>query len=219
MQIGLIRQVKELFFKELKCEWRNRYAVNGILVQLLSSVFICYLLFQQLNSSAWISLFLLVMLFSSTNAIARSFSAESDGRMLYYHQLTHPLAIFIAKVMINSLMALVVAALAWFTFKIFLGSHEHSAQLVLLLFVFCIGTGLLLSAISAISAKSKGGNLLMPVLSFPLMIPMLLICTSALKKDSSAMVDSILPDILVLSFTVLMIGVLTSLLYKFIWQE
>lgn len=219
MQIGLIRQAKELFFKELKCEWRNRYALNGILVQLLSSIFICYLLFQQLSESVWIALFLLVVLFSTTNAIARSFSSESDGRMLYYHQLVHPLAVFISKAIINSIMALVVAILAWIMFEIFLGSFEGSGQIAALLLIFCLGTGLLLSAVSAISSKSKGGNLLMPVLSFPLMIPMLLICISALKKDSSKLVENIYPDILVLSLTVTVIGLLTGLLYRFIWQE
>ncbi len=219
MQIGIIRQAQLLFLKELKCEWRNRYAINGILVQLLSSVFICYLIFSSINSSTWTALVFLVLLFTSTNAIARSFASESEGRMLYYHQLSNPLAMFLAKALFNSVISVAIAIIGFYVFKVLLGTGDEPMQLLYLLLLFSAGSGLLLSTVSAISAKSKGGNILMPVLAFPLMIPLLLVSTTAGRKVQSQMEFDVLPDILVMVFIIAMIGVLTTLLYKFLWQD
>jgi len=219
MQIGLIRQVQLLFLKELKCEWRNRYAMNGILVQLLSSVFICYLIFSSINASTWTALVFLVLLFTSTNAIARSFASESEGRMLYYHQLSNPLAIFLAKALFNSLTSILIAVIGFYVFNVLLGTGNESIRLLYLLLLFSAGSGLLLSTVSAISAKSKGGNILMPVLAFPLMIPLLLVSTTAGRKVQSNLEFNVVPDILVLVLIIALIGILTTLLYKFLWQD
>lgn len=219
MQIGLIRQVQLLFLKELKCEWRNRYAINGILVQVLSSVFICYLIFSSINTSTWTALIFLVLLFTSTNAIARSFASESEGRMLYYHQVSNPLAIFLSKALFNTLLSMVIGVAGYYAFKTLLGGENGSIALLYILLLFSAGTGLLLSTVSAISAKSKGGNILMPVLAFPLMIPLLLVSTKAGHLVQQKIEFNVLPDILIMVFIITMIGVLTTLLYKFLWQD
>lgn len=220
MEIGLIRQVTILFLKELRIEWRNRFAINGIAVQLLSSVFICYLLFPHLELHIWNALFLLIMLFTITNAIARSFSSESPGRMLYYHSIANPLALFYAKVLLNTLLSGAIAILGYITFSILLGFAGHQAAFIFILLFFCLGCGLLLSAISAISAKSRGGNLLMPVLSFPLLIPLLLICASAANRSlDSGNTDVLWIDLGLLLLLNGMILLLVSMLYRFVWQE
>ncbi|MCB9246890.1 MAG: hypothetical protein H6606_10745 [Flavobacteriales bacterium] len=220
MEIGLIRQVAVLFLKEVQIEWRNRFAINGIAVQLLSSVFICYLLFPHLELHTWNALFLLIMLFTITNAIARSFASESPGRMLYYHSISHPLALFFAKVLLNTLLAGSIAILGYITFSILLGPAAHEFVFTGILILFCVGCGLLLSAISAISAKSRGGNLLMPVLSFPLLIPLLLICVGAANRSlDPAYSDSLWTDLALLTLLNTLILVLVTLLYRFVWQE
>ncbi|MBO6518069.1 MAG: ABC transporter permease, partial [Bacteroidia bacterium] len=76
METGLIRQAKILFLKEVKTEWRNRYALNGILVQLVASVFIASLCFQGIKPATWNGLFWIILMFSGVNAIARSFIQE-----------------------------------------------------------------------------------------------------------------------------------------------
>ena len=70
--------------KEWKVEWRNRYALNGLLLYLISTIFICYMSFNvkvnQLNPLTWNALFWIIMLFAAVNAIAKSFMHEKPAR-------------------------------------------------------------------------------------------------------------------------------------------
>ncbi|MGD1957221.1 MAG: ABC transporter permease, partial [Fulvivirga sp.] len=55
------KQILTFIQKEIRLEWRNRYAINGILLYLVSTVFICYLSFNVrsnvLNPVTWNVLF------------------------------------------------------------------------------------------------------------------------------------------------------------------
>ena len=91
----LITQTWELFKKEVKLEWRSKYAFNGVLLYIVSTVFICYISFSlstgfkydKAYPIVWNVLFWIIMLFASVNAIAKSFMQESRGRLLYYYTI------------------------------------------------------------------------------------------------------------------------------------
>src|SRR5579862_6118483 len=87
----LINQTWHLLKKEILLEWRSKYAFNGVLLYVVSTVFVCYMAFH-VNSGmegvsgypiVWNVLFWIIILFASVNAIAKSFLQESRGRMLY----------------------------------------------------------------------------------------------------------------------------------------
>lgn len=220
MELGLIREAKHLFLKEIKTEWRNRFAINGLIVQLISSVFICYLIFKNINAPVWNALFWIILLFASTNAIARSFVHESRGRMMYYHTIAQPLSLLLAKMLLNIILCLFVALLGLGVFSLLLGSPSWPVGPYLYFILsFSIGIGALFSAISAIIAKTKGSNLLMPVLSFPLVIPLLLIAVSASNRLIANPESAYMKDVLLLLLVDALIVMLGFVLYRFIWQE
>jgi heme exporter protein B len=80
-----VSQLFLLIKKEWQIEWRNRYALNGLLLYLISTIFICYLSFNvkanQLNPPTWNALFWIIMVFSAVNAVAKSFMQEQSGRL------------------------------------------------------------------------------------------------------------------------------------------
>ena len=73
----MFQEVSELLKKEITIELRQKYAVNGILLYLASTVFICYLSFNlqsnQLHPITWNALFWIVILFTAISAVAKSF--------------------------------------------------------------------------------------------------------------------------------------------------
>src|SRR6218665_2545820 len=108
----LVQQVKHLIKKEIILEWRSKYALNGVLLYVVSTVFVCFMSFQIIDKITWNALFWIIMLFASINAIAKSFLQESKGRQLYTYTLVSPVALIIAKTIYNSLLMIILTVIA-----------------------------------------------------------------------------------------------------------
>ena len=95
------QSVLSLFKKDLVFEWRQKYAISGILLYMLCIVFIIFITFNDINGPVWVVLFWIVILFTAVNAVAKSFLQESPARQLYYYTLASPQAIILAKIFYN----------------------------------------------------------------------------------------------------------------------
>src|ERR1700712_5918154 len=100
----LVNETYYLLKKEILLEWRSKYAFNGVLLYIISTVFVCYMAFN-LNPGfegnngyplVWNVLFWIIILFASVNAIAKSFIQESKARLLYYYSIASPQAIILS---------------------------------------------------------------------------------------------------------------------------
>src|ERR1700741_2611353 len=104
-KMELFNQTWNLLKKEILLEWRSKYAFNGVLLYVVSTVFVCYISFHLspgFSGSAgypivWNILFWIIILFASVNAIAKSFIQENKGRLLYYYTIASPQAIILSK--------------------------------------------------------------------------------------------------------------------------
>ena len=96
------KEILALIRKEIILEWRQRYAINGILLYLACTVFIVYLSFTAnaglITPEVWNALFWIIMLFTSVNAVAKSFLLEKEGRYLYYYCIASPQAVILSKI-------------------------------------------------------------------------------------------------------------------------
>src|SRR5476651_2551114 len=123
----LFNQTLNLIKKEIVLEWRSKYAFNGVLLYVVSTVFICYISFN-LNPGftgssgypvVWNVLFWIIMLFASVNAIAKSFIQESKSRLLYYYTIASPRAIILSKTVYNILLMSMLSILALAIYMLF----------------------------------------------------------------------------------------------------
>ena len=110
--MNILKQVKFLIQKEIILEWRSKYAFNGILLYVVSTVFVCYLAFKQISPITWNALFWIIMLFASVNAVVKSFVQESRGRQLYYFVIASPQAVILSKIIYNILLLQLLTAIA-----------------------------------------------------------------------------------------------------------
>lgn len=214
-------QIRWLLQKELKQEWRQRFTLQGILLYATAAVYIVYLSMKVLDRPQWNALFWVIILFSGVSAVAKSFLQESKGKMLYYHQMLHPTSLIIAKTIYNSLLMCVLSLLSLLVYRILLGGvAEHMGWFVLAMLLGSMAFAGVLTMVSAISAKAGNGHLIMPVLSIPLLIPLLLVAVRASKKA----VDGLDPTLLckdlgaIVLFYVLLL-VLGYVLYPWLWKE
>ena len=161
--------------KEALLEFRLRYAISGILLYVLSTVFIIYMAFVKVEPEVWNALFWIVMLFASVNAIGKSFVQENSNRQLYYYNLADPLAIILAKIIYNVILLAILGFIIWLAFS-FIGGNPvvETGKFALAILLGASGLSITFTFISAISAKADNNATLMAILSFPLVIPVLL---------------------------------------------
>ena len=214
-QLALIR-------KEWQLEWRQKYALSGVLLYVVSAAFVVYMsLGQQVGPAIWISLFWLVFLFASVNAVAKSFVQEPASRQLYYYTLAQPLAVLYAKIIYNASLLFLIALLSLFVFSLVLGNPMNQLGL----FVASLGLGSLgfsiaFTFISAISAKARQSATLMAVLSFPVILPNLLTLLRLSKIAAELMSDSAYyrDMFLLLAIDAILLS-LASLLFPILWRD
>lgn len=217
MKTGLIALLK----KDLMLEWRMRFALNGILLHVISSVFLVFLSIKILNAPTWNALFWLILLFSSISAVAKGFIGEHKGRLLYYYTISSPQQMIVSKIVFNTLFMLLIACICFGVYTLLLGNlAQHTGYYFLVMALGCIGFSTTFTLLSSIAAKSGNGHLLMPVLSFPIIIPLLLVLIKASKKAMDGIDTSlILPDlgaILAINFIVV---ALSYVLFPYLWKD
>jgi heme exporter protein B len=215
-------EISALLRKELLLEWRQKYAFNGILLYVLSTVFVCYLSFRQIiDIPTWNALFWIIQLFAGINAIAKSFISESRGRMLYYYSITSPVSLIGSKFIYNFLLMCILSFINLFFYTVFVGNPVQDMSMFILSMVLgSSGFSAILTMVSAIASKSGNSTTLMSILSFPILIPVL-ITTIRLSKNAidglSWSVSSSLMIIL-LSLNVLIVA-LGLVLFPYLWKD
>lgn len=216
-----MKQILSLIKNLMLIEWRERYALNGILLYVFSSIFTISLAVKVLNLPSWNAVFWVLILFSSINAIAKSFIAESKGKMLYFHGIISPQKLILAKSVFNALLNLVLSFVALLFYSLIMGNPIQRLDLYCVVLVLAsIGFAFTFTMVSAIAQKSGNGNLLMPILSFPVIIPFLLLLIKASKKAMDGIDASLIyTDLLLLLCMNALVAMLAFILFPFLWKE
>ncbi len=217
--------ILEFLKKELKQEWRNKYALNGLLLYLASTIFICYLSFNvktnELTPVTWNALFWIIILFASINTVAKSFIQEKNERQLYYYTIISPQALIIARIIYNAILLVVMAIVGYIIYAIILGNPVVDDLLfVANLLLAAIGFSATLTLISAIASKAGNNQTLMAILGFPIILPMLLMVIKVSKNamdglERSASVD----ELLTLLAINMIVGAVSFLLFPYLWRS
>jgi heme exporter protein B len=219
--MNLVSQVKFLLKKEILLEWRSKYALNGILLYVVSTIFVCYLSFKTTPPLVWNALFWIILLFAAINAIAKSFIQESKGRLLYYYQIASPQAIIIAKIIYNALLMMLMASIALVFYSIVF--QNEVGDIPLYFFAVLLGAisfSSVFTMISAIAAKASNNGTLMAILSFPVIIPLLILIIKLSKNAMDGLDRSVSLDEIGVLCAINMIVVITSLLlFPYLWRD
>jgi len=219
--MNLISQVKHLIKKELLLEWRSKYTLNGVLLYVVSTVFVCFLSFVSADKITLNALFWIIMLFASINAVSKSFLQESKGRQLYIYTIASPTALIISKTIYNVLLMLLLTVIALgFYMLVFNYMPEDLPMYFLATVLGSLSFSTIFTMVSAIASKAGNGGMLMAILSFPIIIPVLVVLIKLTKNAIDGLDRSVSLDEvgILLAINVLVMAV-SLLLFPYLWRD
>jgi heme exporter protein B len=218
----ILNETISLIQKELQLEWRQKHALGGIVLYLVSTIFICYLVFAGIvNEQTWNALFWIIMSFASVNLVLKSFVEENSGRKLYLYTLASPVSVIFSKILINTLVMIVLGILGYILFSLFMGGIVRNPLAWWLVLISGVsGFASILTMVSAIAGQTRNNFTMMAILGFPLILPLLLLI---IKASASAINGLTLPQILPGVLVILMLGLLSLtlsyILFPYLWKE
>lgn len=219
--MNLLSQVRFLLRKEMLLEWRSKYALNGVLLYVVSTVFVCFLSFIGGDKVALNALFWIIMLFASLNAVSKSFLQESKGRQVYIYTIASPLALIISKTIYNVLLMTLVTmiALAVYTLVFDFVPDDFGLYFVATL-LGSLSFSTIFTMVSAIASKAGNGGMLMAILSFPVIIPVLILLVKLSKNAMDGLDRSVsLDEIGMLLIINTLVMAVSLLLFPYLWRD
>lgn len=218
----LLREIIILVKKDVQLEWKQKHALNGLLLYVAATIFVCYLSFKQIvDVPTWNALFWIIMLFAAINASARNFSSERKGLLLYYFTIASPQAVILSRMLYNAILLCLISLIAFFIYSLFIGNPVQDMPVFLLaLLIGSFGLSSVLTLVASIAAGASSNLTLMAVLGFPVVIPLLL----TLIRFSKNAIDGIdlsvnLPyaaGVLAINIIAIALG---WILFPFLWKN
>ena len=223
--MSLMSETIALVKKEFLLEFRLRYMFNAVLVYLAGAIFICYFAFfgrgGDLSPMTWNALFWIIVLLASVNAASRSFLLERASRQYYYYFMASPGAIILSKLIYNVVLLILMSLLGLALFSFIMGNVVQDMPLFIAIAI--IGSGCLAAAltfIAAIAAQTQHSMTLMAVLSFPVVIPVLLVLIKVSKGAIDGLDRSVAYEDLIVLLAVKVITITVSyLLFPYLWKN
>jgi heme exporter protein B len=214
-----------LFLKDFSSEIRTRYAINSLAMFII--VAISVILFsigqERISPELTAGLFWVVIFFTAMSGLSRAFVSEEErGTSLTLQLIASPTTVFTGKLIFNIILVFamntVIAILYAALFEAFI---IQNFSLFLLSFVLGnIGLAISSTIIAAIIAKAGAKGTLYPVLSFPILLPLILtsVQLTLFSIDGTGFEKSIFELAIVVSYDVIMLTA-SYMLFDFIWKE
>ena len=176
--MNALRAAWAVFRKDLRLELRRRVALNTLLVFTLATVLVAYvaLVRAPLDPRAHAALLWVILLFAASVGLGRTFTAETEaGTDLLLRQHAPPGAVYAGKLGFTLALTLLLGGVAALAYGLVLGvAVTAPGLLAAVLGLGAVGLAGATTLLSALIARARGGAALLPVLLFPLLVPLLL---------------------------------------------
>ncbi len=223
--VTIMNEIWTLVKKEVLLELRLKYALSGMLLYLVSTIFLGYITFSlgkaSLNIPTWNVLFWIIMLFVATSSIAKSFIQESKEQLLYYYTIANPQSIIISKIIFNGILMLFLVLTGFIIYILLLGNPVQDIPLFIFnLLLGAIGFSASFTMISSIASKASNSGILMAILGFPIIIPMLLLLIKVSKNAIEGLDRTTAYDEILTLSAIIIIAITTSIiLFPYLWRS
>ncbi len=212
-----------LIKKEFLLEFRQKSTIGGVLVYVIGTIFVSALCFKgKLDKPTWNALFWVITLFTSVTISGKSFLKETGGQALFNFLHYSPQQFIISRILYNMVFMLCLSFVTFFFYAFFIKNEVENLSLFFIVLVLA-STGLagVLSLMSAISSKASGNFAIMSILSFPVIMPLILVVIRLSKQAVDGLewagvgFDFI---VILVALNVLTIA-LSFLLFPYLWRD
>lgn len=211
--------------KEVRVEWRQRVAMSSLAVFALATVMVVYfaLVGRRPEPSVQAALLWVSMLFAASVGLGRTFVGEVEtGTDLLLRLVATPGAVYTGKLLFTLGLTLGLGAVTVGAFLVVLGAPvAHAGLLAATVTLGGMGLAATTTLLAALVARARGGAALLPLLMFPLLVPLLLSAVRLTRAalDGGAGWSGATDGLVTLgSFAVVVIAAAT-LLFEYVWGE
>jgi heme exporter protein B len=214
-----------VFRKDTASELRTRYALNALFLFTVTTLSIILFSFQSATVPLQVHAGLLWVLifFAAMSGLSRTFITEEDrGTILLLKLSTISTPVFYGKLLFNVLLLLALTAVLTVLYALVVPGFavEGVWTLVTSLFLGSVGLASASTIIGALIAKANARGTLYPVLSFPIVLPLLL---TVIRATAIAMEDPLWgaasDEYRVLLSYIVAINAASYLVFEYIWKD
>lgn len=172
-----------VFEKDVRLELRSRYAINMLLMFVVASILLMLFAIGQETISPRVqsALLWIVILFSASIGLGRAFVAEEErGTVLLLQLNTRPSMVYAGKLLFNFVLVLAMNVVAVLAMVLLLSIRvESDALLATSLLLGSVGLAGATTLLAAVIARASNRGPLLPVLLFPVLVPLLMSVVTA----------------------------------------
>lgn len=215
------QKILALLKKDILLEVRQQYSFYGILLYVMSTIFVLYLAMGQPEDKVWNGLFWMIQLFVCINAVAKSFLQESKGRMLYFYSIASSKEFILSKLIFNTGLMILMSLTSLIIFIALLGNPiQNGFTFILISTLGGFSLSLVFTFLAAIAAKAQQNAALMAILGFPIIIPQLLLLMKISNIAFADVIQSGLTQIILLLIALdIMVITLSVILFPYLWKD
>jgi heme exporter protein B len=211
--------------KDVRSELRTRYALNALLMFVVTSV--ATILFalrdDELNPEILSGMFWVVIFFTAMSGLSRIFVSEEErGTTLTLQLVASPSVVYFGKLIFNSGLTLMLSSAVTVLYVVVFPAFVIKSAFIFGFTVFLGSLGFASAAtiIAAIIAKANTKGTLYPVLSFPILIPLLMtVMKSTARALDGELFTAALGEFQILVSYLLVMTAGSYLLFDYVWKE
>jgi heme exporter protein B len=179
----MLKQALAICQKDFQSELRSRFSINGLAMFIIVVISIIKFSLgdERLSSELHAGLLWIIIFFANSNGLSRVFVAEEDRGTSFVLKLTaNSRSVLLGKLIYNTSLSFIINFFVVFLFLVTMDFSINSLGLfVLTLVLGNFGLSAVMTIIAALISKSSSKGTLYPVLSFPLLLPLMLTSINA----------------------------------------
>lgn len=161
---------------EFILDFRDRFSVASVVLYAVVTVFLCLIALQEPDREVWNILYWVLFSFAAIISAINCFTREAYDHRLFYYQLTTPESIFLSKWLAQFAIQLTIGVVLYGSMAaLSYNPVENYGLFGLAVVVSALCVSAILTFASALSSLSSGPAVLLSIMSFPLLIPVLLL--------------------------------------------
>lgn len=220
-----VSSVLAVFRKDWESELRTRYAISALLMFVVTTISI--ILFslgsQGASTEALSGMLWVVIFFAAMSGLSRTFVMEEErGTSMTLQLLAPPSAVYFGKLLFNLVLVTGLNILTVALYSLFINGFvvKTASIFIVTIALGTIGFAAAATIIAAIIARASTKGTLYPVLSFPILLPLLLTVINATRlATEGAFFEEAQGEFQVLISYIVVVIATSFIVFDFVWKD
>lgn len=227
---GLLTYLNEalaVWIRDMRGEFRTRYAVNAIIMFAVTTLIAvsfsigAYRIQEPEKPFLCAVLLWVILVFSAFSGLSRAFVKEQETGTIDILKLSaRPQAVFLGKLFFNLTLLGALELIIVPAFVVFMGYKILSPGFFIVMIIAAgFGLGAATTIVAAMITQTSTRGALFSVLSFPLILPLMIIAIKGCERAAIGIGTAGWPEVrIAVAYTAIMITV-SLFLFPLIWEE